>query len=89
MANPAIVTCPKDTWTKVATNVTAGVIYNMLPEVEYVQTYRMTGGSAPANDTDAVPAFIYKHDPIGISSTAAIDVYLKAIGEAGSVRVDV
>lgn len=27
MANPAFITCPKDTWQKVATNVTAGRIW--------------------------------------------------------------
>lgn len=88
MANPAIVTCSGDAWTLVAENVTGGTIYNMTPDVEYMQTYRMTGEAAPAVDTDAVPAFIYKNDPLGISASVAIDVYLKAVGEAGAVRVD-
>lgn len=88
MANPAIVSCPKDTWTLVAQNTTFGAIYNMTPNVKFMQTYRMTGESAPANGDDAVPAFLYPYEPLGISAPAAIDVYLKAIGEDGSVRVD-
>jgi hypothetical protein len=88
MANPAVVSCAKDVWTKVATNVTSGAIYNMTPQVEFMQTYRTTGQSAPSGNTEAVPAFIYKHEPLSISAPAAIDVYLMPVGVAGSVRVD-
>jgi len=89
MANPAIVSCTKDTWVLVAQNVTAGAIYNMAPTVQYMQTYRMTGQAAPSADTDAVLAFDDPFVPLVISAPAAIDVYLKAVGVAGSVRVDI
>jgi hypothetical protein len=89
MANPAVVSCPADIWTRVAQAVVAGAIYNMTPQVQFLQTYRMTGQSAPSGNTDAVPAFFYKYEPLSISAAEAIDVYLKPVGAAGSVRVDI
>lgn len=88
MANPALISCAKDVWTRVAQSVVAGAIYNMTPSVEFLQTYRMTGQSAPSDGSDSVPAFIYKHEPLSISAPEAIDVYLMPIGSAGVVRVD-
>lgn len=88
MANPAIVACPADTWTVVATNVTSGAVFNMTPEVPFMQTYRMTGQPAPSSDADAVFAFVDPDAPLVIGASAAIDVYLKAVDSAGSVRVD-
>lgn len=85
MANPAIVACLADVWTKVATGVTTGVVHilDTTPN-RYLQTYRVSAAAAPADNTDAVPF----NTPLQISAAAAIDVYIQPVGEAGSVRVD-
>lgn len=85
MADPAIVACTKDAWTKVATNVTAGQIWIKNTGPHYRQTYVMTGNPAP---TDLSKAVNFDGLNMGISASAGIDVYLYASGEAGSVRVD-
>ena len=79
MANPVAVTLVVDTWTKVATNVTTGVIerkdgFNDKSLI-ILETYKLTGEAAPANDDTAV---WWTSNPLTISSSAAIDVYLKA-----------
>lgn len=86
MADPTTVQCPADAWTKVATNVTEGQIWikNTSPGV-YKHTYRLTGNPAPANDDDAIPFY---GPMIPISSSAAIDVYIKPTNRIGEVRVD-
>ena len=86
MANPIIVNLPSDTWVKVATGVTSGTIHikDRSPNL-YLQTYRITTDPAPINDSDAVE---FGPDVGAISSTSEIDVYLKAVGADGSVRVD-
>ena len=85
MANPLIVACPADAWTKVATGVTTGVVHILSTKPNrYLQTYRVTAGAAPADNDDAVPFTT----PLQISAAAAIDVYIQPVGEAGSVRVD-
>jgi hypothetical protein len=85
MANPVLVACPEGQWTKVATNVTAGVIHilSTAPE-KYTQTYRDTAGAAPTTLAEAVP---FKEE-LNISASAGIDVYIWPIGAAGNVRVD-
>lgn len=85
MANPVIVPCPVDVWTKVATNVTSGVIHilSKSPDV-YTQTYRLTAAGAPADETESVPF----DTPLQISAGAGIDVYIMPKGAAGSVRAD-
>lgn len=88
MADPAITAIPKDVWTKVATNVTTGMIHilNVDPN-NYLYTYRDTGGGAPANpttDPEAVPF----NPALQISAAAGIDVYVMTRGVNGSVRVD-
>lgn len=87
MANPAVTACTKNAWTKVATNVTAGMIHilNGNP-TQYSHTYRLTGGDAPTTLAEAV---VIESRSLTISAPAAIDVYLYAHGAAGSVRVDV
>jgi hypothetical protein len=87
-ANPVTVVCTKNTWVKVATAVTSGTIYkrSILPE-RYLQTIRLTGGAVPTDNDDAASIFECR-DQAGISSDAAIDVYIKARGAAGEVRVD-
>ena len=85
MADPAIKACPADQWTKVATNVTTGIIHitETAPNV-YLQTYRDTGEAAPTDKDDAVPF----DTPLLISSSAGIDVYIQPVSKAGEVRVD-
>lgn len=85
MANPVIVPCPEGQWTKVATDVTSGVIHviNEAPE-KYSQTYRDTGDTAPTTFDEAVPF----EKELLISASAAIDVYVWPLIEAGEVRVD-
>lgn len=87
MADPTIVACTKNAWTKVATNVTAGQIHilSSAPS-QYSHTYRMTGEAAPTTTAEAV---VMSAVSIPISAAAAIDVYIYAHGAAGSVRVDV
>lgn len=87
MANPAVVACTKDAWTKVATNVTAGQVHilSKAPS-QYAHTYRLTGEAAPTTLTEAV---VVSQISLPISAAAAIDVYVYAYGAAGSVRVDV
>lgn len=87
VANPAIIACAKDAWTKIATNVTGGLVHNKGSQATYFQTYRLTGQAAPTNLTDAVPLFATSHTET-ISSSAAIDVYVFCKRAAGSVRVD-
>jgi hypothetical protein len=87
MVDPSVVACTVDTWVKVATNVTAGYVWILdSAPTSYLQTYRDTGGAAPTNDNDAV---LFPPPGMPISASAGIDVYIKARGVAGSVRVDV
>lgn len=87
--NPVTVACAADVWTKVATNVLVGTIYQLsfLPAV-YLQTIRITGDAAPANDDDAAQIFGVSAKESGISSDTEIDVYVKALRFDGEVRVD-
>ncbi len=89
-AAPEIKACAQDVWTKVATNVTAGMVYVMNTGPQYLQTWRTTGGAAP---TDGNPdeGVGMNEDLEGneISAPAAIDVYVYCVNAAGSVRVDV
>ena len=85
MAAPAIVALPANTWAKVATNVTGGIIIVQSPAtLSYIQkTYVATGSAAPTNMTAAVPVRSYETT---INVAAAIDVYYYS-SVAGSVLV--
>jgi len=91
MADPAIVACPVNTWTKVATSVASGQVHIIRTagsggeSLVYLQTYRTTGGSAPTLRSEGVPFY----GSVDIESSFDIDVYVMATGAAGSVRVDV
>ena len=88
-ATPVFVTCTKDVWTKVATDVTTGAIRRGdVTPYEYLQTYRETGDPAPTLKSDGVPAFEGGRTEI-ISAVNGIDVYLYPITNNGRVRVDV
>jgi len=87
MNNPTIVACPKDAWTKVATNVQIGNIWLGITDPgQYSQTYRLTGGIAPTLAAEGAPI---PRPGIGINSSVGIDVYVWASNKDGSVRVDV
>jgi len=90
MANPALITCTKNTWTKVATNVTTGQIHKKseAPQ-EYLSTYRMTGGAAPTNKEEGVTIFVGGNITEAISAIAGIDVYIYPVTTDGKVRVDI
>jgi hypothetical protein len=88
MANPEIVSVNINQITRVAQNVTAGIIKVLdRNNVEYAETYRMTGDAAP---TDTAEFFPFNHSEV-ISSTDPIDVYLYVASTTrqGSVNVRV
>ena len=89
MANPVIVTCTADTWIKVLTEVTTAVIHrlSLAPNV-YKQTYVVTTDPAPTDDSTAALMFSKNPNEEEVSSAASVDVYVKAVKVAGSVRVD-
>lgn len=88
MANPIIVTCDENVWTKVATNVTEGQVKKIDNKPHrYLETYRMTGNAAPTDREEGIPAFMTAYSEL-ISASAGIDVYIMAIGDNGKVRVD-
>jgi hypothetical protein len=82
-ADPTTISLTADTWTKVATDVTHGQVWVVTQNTKYVHTYRLTGGAAPTDLTDAVVLSIMAE----IGASVGIDVYVRAIGVAGSVRV--
>ena len=85
-SDPVVVSCPVGVWVKVASSVVSGVIHKIgVGPGRYSQTYRVAGAAAPTDDTDAAPLFDCCNSA-QISSDAAIDVYVKARGAAGSVR---
>ena len=89
MANPVIVQCEPNIWTLVAENVTAGNIKKIgNGPGRYLETYRMTGGAAPTDQSEGAVMFINGPSEI-IEAAAAIDVYVMACGVAGAVRRDV
>lgn len=89
MANPVIITLDADTWTKIASNVTAGQVKKLdtRPNM-YLETYRTTGDPAPTDLSEGVPCFVGRYNE-EISSAAGIDVYMMAVGHNGKVRVDI
>lgn len=88
MSDPAIISCPADSWTKIATNVTTGNVHRILKGPgSYLQTYRDTGNPAPTDLSDAVPIF-ESGSQVPISNISGIDIYIYPVGKAGSVRVD-
>ena len=89
MANPVVVPCAKDVWTKVATNVISGQIWRLSSKPKYYHTYRDTGGDAPEDLTEAVPIFVDGNiDREEIAAVSGIDIYIYCRRSAGSVRVD-
>lgn len=101
MANPLVVEINTEwVWQKVATAVKTGAIHRLVTDVDYYQTYRLTGVAAPAAPTlGTLPVEAVKMFELStlesISSAADIDVYIMVkyddtlAGRDGKVRVDV
>lgn len=91
MANPVDVTCVKDSWTKVATNVQTGFIHKQHTDPNvYLQTYRETGDPAPVSRTATGAVLAFENsltEPV--SATAGIDVYFWVDKVAGQVSVQI
>ncbi len=98
MADPQVVAISQWVWTKVATNITTGTVHRLNTLVDYYQTYRDTGGSAPSAPTvgtvptEAVKMFNSKAFE-DTEYTTGIDVYIMGGSRSqssniGSVRVD-
>ena len=85
MASPVLVDTPVGVWTKVATAVKTGNIWIINSSANYYHTYRDTGITAPTTDAEAVKLMIPGKK---IESSIDIDVYIKATGADGRVRVD-
>ena len=91
MATPVFVDLPKDTWTKIAENITVGQVHlvDNSPNVVRSTYIQPTGGTAPADDAAlGVPAFV-EGSTEQMLFNAAADVYLRPEGVASRVRVDV
>lgn len=90
MANPLIVDCTKNSWTEIATDVTAGLVHVDLPflEIVWYQTYRLTGEASPADLTDEDGAVKLLKPTDVINASEAIDVYVWPRHEDGKIRVD-
>ena len=86
MANPEVISCPANEWTLVAAAIIVGVLHRV-GDTTYLQTYRMAGEAAPSDSEVGVRLFA-EVTTAEISASNAIDVYVKAIGTAGAVRVD-
>lgn len=88
----SFVTCTANTWVKVATNVTTGMIHKVKnnPAV-YLQAFVPTGDPAPSGRSAGVDAFkdSISHSTAKIENSSAVDVYIWADESAGQVRVDV
>ena len=98
MANPQIIACPKNVWTKVAEGVSTGNIsINKWPSYEdkiphsritYLATHRVTGDPPPSNDNYNEGDIIGNEGAI-ISDTLSIDVYIYCLGEDGSIKISI
>jgi len=85
-SNPSAVTCTKDAWVKVADSVLSCTIHIMQTSPsKYLHTYRVEDDPAPTNDNDAVP---FDDHSIHAEFDDYVDIYVKAVGAAGKVRLD-
>lgn len=73
-------------WNLVATSVTTGLIHKKT-DCNYLQTFRLTGGTAPTLISEGVLLFNLD-DVAEISATEPIDVYIWVSKDA-IIRVDV
>ena len=90
MAIPVFVDLPKDTWTKIATNINQGQMHlvDTSPNVMRYTYIQPTGAAAPAdNDALGIPVF-EGITTQSLSFSVGADVYLRPYGEVSRVRVD-
>ena len=87
--NPEVVPCPEGVWTLVAAGTASASMHKLsnAPGV-YKQTYRIANDPAPTDDTDAIKIFIGGEITHSFSHSPGVDIYIKAIGADGSVRLD-
>lgn len=80
MADPAVISCPVNTWTKVATNVSQGYVWKKQhQQLVWVWTQKDTGNPAP---TDLTKAVYFTGECAKIDSSVGIDVYMYPISKA-------
>jgi hypothetical protein len=88
MADPVVVAIPADTWTKVsgAAGITSGQfdILKSGPNA-YYRTYNAFGTGLPANNSTALIFF----DNFQFENATLSDVYVKAVGAAGSILASI
>ena len=85
MADPTVTALTRDTWIKVATNITAGTFDVVRFGTQAVfQTYRMTGNAAPTDLTDGI---VLTANQLIVAAPAAIDLYLYAQDHTSKVRI--
>jgi hypothetical protein len=89
MAAPVVVVCAKNTWEKVATGVTSAVLHriSIAPHL-YKMTYVDTEDPSPTDDSLAALMFSDSPNEEEFNSSDLSDIYVKAVGAAGLVRVD-
>jgi hypothetical protein len=84
MASPVAFDLTKNTWTKVATNVTEGQVWIVENRPVYMHYYVATGGAAPTDTTLGSPM---PEPGLPISVDVASDIYIRAGGYDGRVLV--
>jgi len=78
----------ENTWTKIASAVVTGTIYNKNSGADYFQTYRIPNDPAPTDLAEGVGMFLEPQGFEEIKSDSPIDVYVYALGDQGKLRVD-
>ena len=77
MANPQSKTIPKNTWTKVASNVTEGTLTIVSgSHSDFIYTTRAAGGRAPTLSTDATARPFPSTRSLGFSEDTSTDIYM-------------
>ncbi len=88
MANPQKININANQWTKVADNVTNGLItIRQWQPSRYYQTYRVTGDPAPTGDQNEDTSTVTTGQEVNISALEAIDVYMYCKDFDGEVVV--
>lgn len=87
--NPVVFNTNVSVWTKIATNVTTGLITILKPTTSHKVTYRLTGGTAPNNTNDVADSPKVQCLSIEIKNDVGIDVYLWTIPGNGTGKVTV
>lgn len=83
------VNIPKDTWTKVATSVTQGIIWNSKTTSGYMSTWRATGiEDDPTDPLEGAALFLEHPEYEEINSSFPIDVWVYSRGKDGLLRLD-